>query len=61
MASYRGDVFRHFDRQTRRLVLYDQLNPSVREVHLEAEARALLERAGFTDVRLYHRHGYSWW
>ena len=26
----------------------------------DAGYRALLEDAGFRDVELYHRHGYSW-
>jgi SAM-dependent methyltransferase len=60
MAAYMRDVFFRFDRPTRRLVLYDQLNPAYAKYYVEAEARALLERAGFTDVSIYHRHGYSW-
>ena len=44
----------------RRLVLYDQLNPAYAHYYTEKEARALLEEGGFEEVRLYHRHGYSW-
>lgn len=44
----------------RRLTIYDQLNPRWARYYTEGEARALLERAGFEDVRLHHRHGYSW-
>lgn len=44
----------------RRIVIYDQLNPTYVVYHTGDEARALLEDAGFTDVRLHHRHGYSW-
>ena len=54
------DVFFRFDRKTRRLVLYDQLNPTDAKYYVAAEASALLERAGFIDVKLYHRHYYSW-
>ncbi len=44
----------------RRLVIYDQLNPAYAKYYTRAEARALLEQAGFVDVQLYHRHSYSW-
>lgn len=44
----------------RRVVIYDQLNPTYVVYHTRDEARALLEDAGFTDVKLHHRHGYSW-
>ena len=60
MAAYMRNVFFRFDRQTRKLVLYDQMNPAYAKYYVAAEARNLLERAGFIDVRLYHRHGYSW-
>jgi SAM-dependent methyltransferase len=60
MSAYMRDVFLRFDRPTRRLVLYDQLNPAYAKYYVEAEARSLLERAGFADVKIYHRHGYSW-
>lgn len=44
----------------RRLVMYDQLNPSYAKYYTRDEARALLEKGGFSDVRLHHRHNYSW-
>ena len=43
-----------------RLTIYDQLNPAFARYYTRAEASALLADAGFTDVRLHHRHGYSW-
>jgi SAM-dependent methyltransferase len=46
--------------ETRRLTIYDQLNPAYARYYTRAEACSLLERAGFVDVRLHHRHGYSW-
>ena len=42
------------------LTVYDQLNPRTAKYYTEREARALLEDAGFTDVKTHHRHGYSW-
>ncbi|MGO8992406.1 MAG: class I SAM-dependent methyltransferase [Polyangiaceae bacterium] len=46
--------------QARLLTVYDQLNPAYARYYREAEARALFTAAGFADVRLHHRHGYSW-
>jgi SAM-dependent methyltransferase len=60
LAGYMREVLLRFDRPTRRLVLYDQLNPAYAKYYTEAEAAGLLESAGFTGVQLYHRHGYSW-
>ncbi|UXN74093.1 class I SAM-dependent methyltransferase [Devosia sp. A8/3-2] len=34
--------------------------PDSGQILSRGEARQLLEDAGFTDVQLYHRHGYSW-
>jgi SAM-dependent methyltransferase len=46
--------------EVRRLTIYDQLNPRWAKYYTQAEARDLLEAAGFRDVELHHRHGYSW-
>jgi SAM-dependent methyltransferase len=60
LHRYMTEVIGRFSRQKRYLVIYDQLNPAYAKYYREAEARQLLERAGFEDVVLYHRHGYSW-
>jgi SAM-dependent methyltransferase len=60
LAKYMREVLLKFDPPTRRLVLYDQLNPAYAMYYTEAQTRSLLERGGFTDIRLHHRHGYSW-
>jgi hypothetical protein len=44
----------------RRLVIYDQLNPSYLKYYRKHEAIGLLETAGFQDIEIHHRHGYSW-
>jgi len=46
--------------EIRRLTIYDQLNPRWAKYYTRSEARQLLEAAGFVDVRLHHRLGYSW-
>lgn len=60
LAAYMREVFARLSPDKRRLVIYDQLNPAYARYYTGPEARALLESAGFVDVRLYHRHGYSW-
>jgi len=60
MRSYMRSVLAKFPRSVRRLTIYDQLNPSYAKYYTRAEAEALLSDAGFADVQLYHRHGYSW-
>src|SRR5262249_9391782 len=44
----------------RTLVIFDQLNPTDAKYHTREEAERLFKNAGFTDIQLYHRHGYSW-
>jgi SAM-dependent methyltransferase len=60
LAGYMNGVIANLTREHRRLVIYDQLRPAYAKYYREREARALLADAGFRDVRLHHRHGYSW-
>jgi SAM-dependent methyltransferase len=60
LRHYFVEVFGKLPPDKRRLVLYDQLNPAYAKYYWQQEVRALLEEAGFVDVRLFHRHGYSW-
>ena len=60
MRSYMREVLAKFSPKVRRLTIYDQLNPAYAKYYTMQEAKALLTDAGFVDVRLYHRHGYSW-
>ena len=60
MRSYMRDVLAQFTRPVRRLTIYDQLNPAYAKYYARPEAEALLSQAGFADIQLYHRHGYSW-
>ena len=60
LAGYMTNVVSKLSRQHRRLVIYDQLCPAYAHYYRAHEARALFEEAGFVDVRLHHRHGYSW-
>ena len=60
LSGYVQHVIGKFDRPKRYLVIYDQLKPAYAKYYTAAEARGLLESAGFIDVTLYHRHHYSW-
>jgi SAM-dependent methyltransferase len=60
LAHYMRRVMQPLTPDKRRVVIYDQLNPAYAKYYTRAEARAVLARHGFTDVRLHHRHGYSW-
>jgi hypothetical protein len=60
MRSYMLNHLGKVDRKMRKVTVFDQLNPAYAKYYREKEARALLVNAGFVDVRLYHRFGYSW-
>lgn len=60
LRHYLQTVYSQLAPDKRRLVIYDQLNPAYAKYYLESEARNLLEQNGFRNVRIHHRHGYSW-
>ena len=60
MREYMLRVIGKYTYNTMFLTFFDQLNPAHAYYYKENEARALLESAGFSDVKLVHRHGYSW-
>jgi hypothetical protein len=60
LARYMREVVARLDPSKRRLTVYDQLNPAYAKYYRRDEAYRLLAAAGFRDLLLYHRHGYSW-
>jgi len=60
LAAYMRKVMFPLTPAKRRVVLYDQLNPAYAKYYTRQEARDLIARAGFVDVRMHHRHGMSW-
>ncbi|MGD0090656.1 MAG: class I SAM-dependent methyltransferase [Planctomycetota bacterium] len=60
LRGYMREVVARLDGAKRRLTIYDQLNPAYAKYYTREEAGNLLTSAGFEDVRLHHRHGYSW-
>ena len=60
MRAYMREHIGKLSWHARYLTLFDQLNPAEARYYHKMEAQALLEKAGFKDVQLAHRHGYSW-
>ncbi len=60
LRDYVTNVLAKFSPAKRRLVIYDQLNPSHAIYHTREEALAILADSGFVEVRVHHRRGYSW-
>ena len=60
LRDYINNVWWPFSGKKRRLVIYDQLNPTYAKYYKRHEALELLERSGFTKVEVNHRLGYSW-
>ena len=60
LSNYLSNVYMRFPAAERRLVILDQINPRWAKYYSRDEAEALLHGAGFRNVRLHHRHGYSW-
>lgn len=60
LLRYINTVWWPMTPKKRRLVIYDQLNPTYLKYYRKEEAIALLSKAGFQDIEIHHRHGYSW-
>lgn len=60
LHRYMVNVIGRFSWSKRFLVVFDQLNPAVAKYYTRDEALALLADAGFENIRLHHRHQYSW-
>jgi SAM-dependent methyltransferase len=60
LRSYVLGTLSRVSRRDRTLTIYDQLNPSYVRYYERDELIRLLEDAGFRDIELHHRRGYSW-
>ena len=60
LRSYVRGVLARTTRDVRKVTIYDQLNSTYVRYHRQQEVEALLADAGFTDIHLHHRRGYSW-
>ena len=60
LRGYMLSVFEKMSPEKRKLIIYDQLNPSYAKYYTRREAETLLIDGKFENVRIHHRHGYSW-
>ena len=60
LGKYMTEVLDRLDADKVRLVIYDQLNPAYAKYYRREEVHRLFAQAGYADIRLHHRHGYSW-
>jgi SAM-dependent methyltransferase len=60
MRDYMQNHLGKVDRGMRKITVFDQLNPAYAKYYRRQEAIALVADGGFEDVKIYHRHGYSW-
>ena len=60
LRGYMLSVLEKMSPEKRRLIIYDQLNPEYAKYYTRFEAEKLLSDGKFENVRIHHRHGYSW-
>jgi len=60
LREYIREVLEKMDPRKRRLIIYDQLNPSYAKYYTRFEAERLLLDANFKHVQAHHRHGCGW-
>jgi SAM-dependent methyltransferase len=60
LREYVISVFSKLDWMSRKMVIFDQLNPAYTKYYSKKEAEGILINSGFKNVRLENRHQYSW-
>jgi SAM-dependent methyltransferase len=60
LRAYVSYVFGKMSPEKQRLIIYDQLRPACAKYYTRSEAEKLMRDGGFEDIRIHHRHGYSW-
>lgn len=60
LREYLLSILEKMSPEKRRLIMYDQLNPAYAKYYTKSEAENLLLNGGFKNIRIHHRHGYSW-
>jgi SAM-dependent methyltransferase len=60
LGKYMIEVLDRLEPDKVRVVIYDQLNPAYAKYYRREEVHRLFAQAGYSDIRLHHRHGYSW-
>lgn len=60
LSGYLTNIFGKCGWEKRKYIIFDQLNPAYAKYYRRRELHDLLSMAGFSHIRFYHRHGYSW-
>jgi ubiquinone/menaquinone biosynthesis C-methylase UbiE len=60
MSDYLNGYFMKLNWYSRKLVVYDQLNPSMSKYYTREELEELFSKSGFTNIEFYHRLNTSW-
>jgi SAM-dependent methyltransferase len=60
LQGYMLSVLEKMPPEKKRLIIYDQLNPDYAKYYTRFEAEKLLSDGNFKNIRIHHRHGYSW-
>ena len=60
LRGYIQNVIGNFTPARRTEVIYDQLKPAYAKYYTREEAIDVIRSAGFVDIGIHHRHGYSW-
>ena len=60
LKDYLLKVFNKFGWSKRNDVIFDQLNPQYAKYYKKEEILKELADAGFKDLKISHRHNYSW-
>lgn len=60
MRDYFANVYSKMNWHHRVMLIFDQLNPTFVQFLSRQELEQLFVEAGFKDIKLVHRHGYSW-
>jgi len=60
LRGYMLSILEKMSPEKRRLIIYDQLNPAYARYYTRFEAEKLFSDGKFINIRIHHRHGYSW-
>jgi SAM-dependent methyltransferase len=60
LRGYMREFVDRVDNYTLKHVIYDQLDPHYAKYYRRQEAEDLVQKAGFSNIQLYHREAYSW-
>jgi SAM-dependent methyltransferase len=60
MSEYMQGYFMNLDKYGRKLVIFDQLNPSYSRYYSRSELEELFTSSGFHNLRFHHRLNTSW-